>query len=282
MNKQNTKHLQSVVDNLNYNINLHLNSETLTAILVDRTNNFDKNTIKRLTIKQLHSLSKKTSLNHIKEIYIKSNLSNYEYNRNFQFRETSKFVASFNIAKYFSINMNFSEKESLDYPTMLGYFGLIKMTNTWRALESYLNLIDKLDNSKELRSNLINEIDKNNKLKDICFDLNSEKNHKRESFFSYLDTTKIKYNGENGKEQEKKRYTCLDSRENYRSLSLFYLAKDIRNTFIHSNISASSGSGNPNVSTVICFSLSEHIMNVLNNQGKELFLTFIEDIENKK
>lgn len=285
MNKRNQLHLKNTIENSINDFNLNLDAEIITYLLVNKVDNFnrDKKIYSNEELKKLFTENKKD--NYVKFIFNHSVLSNKDIcnNKQIPFRELTKFVSAYNISRYFKFNLNFQEKESLDYPTMLGYFSLIKITNAWRALESFFNLIDKFDNSKELRNEICNQIDNNNDIKDICFDLHLEKNSSGESFFFYLDKqNKIftyKNNPSENNQKVNEKYVCLNTKKTARTFSLYELAKDIRNNFMHSSISASSGSGNPNVTTVVCNLLAEHILDCLNTYSKTFFLNIIDKIE---
>lgn len=192
----------------------------------------------------------------------------------------SKTRAAFNVANNYILSI---EKNAFDLPTKLGYFGLTKIFYVYRFLENFADYLNLLTNEKPrdyncvglyksvgLFKKFLEKLNNNTKLKDVFEIVNSEKNQKKESIFSYIDLLQKE-------ERESKRiyFSYVKNNELSENIEIMALINDLRHLFVHSKISASSGSGNPLPMFILTSTLADIVL-------KEANLFFKNEVLNKK
>lgn len=192
----------------------------------------------------------------------------------------SKTRASFNVANNYILSV---EKNAFDLPTKLGYFGLTKIFYVYRFLENFVDYLNLLTNEKPRESNsvgkynstglflaFVEKLNLNNSLKELYIQINCEKNSKQESIFSYIDSKQQKEREAKGNNFSYVKDNVLSN--NIESMALI---NDLRHLFVHSKISASSGSGNPLIMFILTSTLADIVL-------KEANLFFKNEVLNKK
>jgi len=196
------------------------------------------------------------------------------YAPEFEFNSSSKesrLFSKVNASYSLAININTIESNNIiDIQTMLGYIGLTKLFYTYRFLENFINYLLLIeDNEREIGENIIkyygesnlvtefyDKLNNDNDLKTLFEILKKKKNSSGENIFTYID-----------KKQSNLERTYKHGYEGYKgklNIKVYLLINDLRNLFVHSSLSASSGSGNPLVMFILTTQLSEKILNYAN------------------
>lgn len=204
------------------------------------------------------------------------------YNNNSYSRLFSKTIAAFNLA----INIEFSNKNSsIDTPTMISYFSLTRFFYAYRALESYRKFLytysgnENLVNHKDLISNIKPHIEapKNEEPLDPHFGklITQLRNETNFLWKEILELNKQKREGTNETVFNKIESYSADSFKINNPISLI---NKVRNSFLHSNIAASTGAGDPLVMFAIITNLTDLMLIEIN----EHFKAFVEKELNLK
>jgi len=178
-------------------------------------------------------------------------------------RRMSKVSAAYSIAKYYSFNL---ENENLDSPTLVAYFGITKFLFTFRFIESFrkllylisdIEILENIQPEKELGlfKDYLEKLNSNIILKKILFDLSREFRNEKNIFSEIGLNIDGTFAWQLNSLYFKNKY-----KENSKDLDIFYLSKRLKNSVIHSEISASSGSGNLLVLFTLTTLLAEEIL----------------------
>jgi len=180
-----------------------------------------------------------------------------------------KMYASYNLAS--KIPFDTSNNGFFDTQTSLGYIGLSKIFYTYRFLENFVDYFLILENKqlnkrdfntirkKELKDkhyalyNFFNSLDRHPELTQMFQIVKDKRNSNGENIFSYID----KKQGQIEHSSKRKAYI----------IDILWLVNDLRNLFVHSQFSASSGSGDP----LVTFIFTTHLSDVILKRANEFF-----------
>lgn len=190
-----------------------------------------------------------------------------------------KLYASYNLA--LNIPFDASNKNIFDTQTSLGYIGLSRIFYTYRFLENFVDYLILVDGSKFDRRenslikkddfkhkhigiyNFLHNLDRHHELPQLFNLVKQYKNQNGETILSYIDK----------KNSNKKKGYYHSNPKIGHIVNVSWLLGDIRNLFVHSKFSASSGSGNPLVTFIFMTQLSDIILKKANEYFRNEVLT---------